>query len=450
MRGRFAAFITLRVIFLFATLAGLAWLIANTEWYAWMAIASGVALLQSIGLLHAVTVTNREIARFLNAIEFDDASQTFSDRRLGGSFRELGPAMNRVMDRLRSTRGEREEQAHLLRSLVEHVPVGLVAVYDEGGVRPLNSAARRLFATRIVQRKEDLRFYGDAFAQNLLDLAPGATALVKMERGEAPLHLKAAATQVIISGVPQRLISLQNIESELNAQELAAWQALIRVLTHEMMNSLTPVSSLSGTAHALVSEALTEVAADAPYAAKLTDARDALDAVARRSEGLLHFVQSYRRLTKNLVPRMELFPVRRVFARLERLMGPDFADRGIAFSTAIEPETLELSADAELLDQALINLIRNAIDVLKDREKRRILLSARLDGDGNIAIAVADNGPGVTVENRDRIFVPFYTTKRQGTGVGLSLTRQIALVHGASVDVSETPGGGATFTLRFK
>jgi signal transduction histidine kinase len=210
------------------------------------------------------------------------------------------------------------------------------------------------------------------------------------------------------------------------------------------------VSSLSATAHALVSEARAEAPEDAPFAPKLADAQDALDAVARRSEGLLHFVQSYRRLTKNLVPRIEHFPVRRVFARIERLMGPDFADRGIAFSTVIEPETLEVSADAELLDQALINLIRNAIDVLKDQPERRIQLSARLDNDGNIAIAVADNGPGVPAENRERIFVPFYTTKRQGTGVGLSLTRQIALVHGAGIDVGETPGGGATFTLRFK
>jgi len=448
--SRFSLLIAIRVILIAATLLALGWVVANTNWYAAIAIVAGAALLQLFSLVHAVSVTNREIARFLNAIEFDDASQSFSDRGLGGSFRALGPAMNRVMDRLRATRGEREEQAHLLRSLVEHVPVALLAIYDDGGVRPLNSAARRLFATRIVQRKDDLAYYGEAFAQNLIDLAPGATALVRMERGGTGVHLKAASTQVIVGGVQQRLVSLQNIESDLNAHELAAWQALIRVLTHEMMNSLTPVSSLSATAHTLVSEIQAEIPQGAPFAAKLADARDALDAVARRSEGLLHFVQSYRRLTKNLVPRIEHFPVRRVFARLERLMGPDFADRGIAFSTAIEPETLEVSADAELLDQALINLIRNAIDVLKDKPERRIQLSARLDGDGNIAIAVADNGPGVAMENRHRIFVPFYTTKRQGTGVGLSLTRQIALVHGAGIDVSDTPGGGATFTLRFR
>lgn len=450
MSSRFAILTGARVVLLAATLMATAWMIANTHWYAAIAIFAAAALVQLFSLLHAVTITNREVSRFLEAIEFEDASQTFSDRGLGGSFRELGPALNRVMDQMRRTRGEREEQAHLLRSLVEHVPVALLGIYENGGIRPLNSAARRLFTTRILQNRGDLIYYGEAFAQNLLELAPGATALIKMDRGGAPLHLKAAATQVIIGGVQQRLVSLQNIESELNAQELAAWQALIRVLTHEMMNSLTPVSSLSATAHALVGEVLNEMPADAPYAAKLKDADEALDAVARRSEGLLHFVQSYRRLTKNLVPRIELFPVRRVFSRIERLMGPDFGDRGIAFSTVIEPETLEVSADAELLDQALINLIRNAIDVLKDRTERRIQLSARLDQDGNIAIAVADNGPGVPAENRERIFVPFFTTKRQGTGVGLSLTRQIALVHGGSIDVLDTPSGGATFTLRFR
>ena len=187
MSNRFAILIGIRVILLAVTLWGLAWVIANTDWYAGMAVTGAAALLQFLSLLHAVSVTNREIARFLNAIEFDDASQSFSDRGLGGSFRVLGPAMNRVMDRLRATRGEREEQAHLLRSLVEHVPVALIAIYEDGGVRPLNSAARRLFTTRIVQRKDDLTHYGEAFAQSLTALSPGATALVKMERGGAAL-----------------------------------------------------------------------------------------------------------------------------------------------------------------------------------------------------------------------------------------------------------------------
>jgi signal transduction histidine kinase len=159
-------------------------------------------------------------------------------------------------------------------------------------------------------------------------------------------------------------------------------------------------------------------------------------------------VQNHRRLTKRLVAQIEILPVRRVFARLHRLLAADLAARAIQLSTIVEPETLEVAGDAELLDQALINLMRNAMEALRDEPDGRIVLSGRRDASGRVMIAVADNGPGVDPAQRDKIFVPFFTTRRLGTGVGLTLVRQIALVHGGVVDVSDTEGGGATFTLR--
>jgi signal transduction histidine kinase len=181
----------------------------------------------------------------------------------------------------------------------------------------------------------------------------------------------------------------------------------------------------------------------------LTDARDALETVARRSEGLLHFVQNHRRLTKPLVTQMQLAMVQRVFARIQRLLATELAANDIQMTTCVEPETLELAADADLLDQALINLVRNSIEALAGVTAGHIELSARRDPGGRVVIAVADNGPGIAHDQRDRIFVPFFTTKRQGSGVGLTLVRQIATAHGASVDVAQTPGGGATVLLRF-
>jgi signal transduction histidine kinase len=215
------------------------------------------------------------------------------------------------------------------------------------------------------------------------------------------------------------------------------------------MNSLTPVSSLTATAHERVREVLEQMPADDPRAAALTDARDALETVARRSEGLLHFVQNHRRLTKRLVTQIEVTSLQRVFARLQRLLAADLAAREILLTTQIEPETLEVAADVDLLDQALINLVRNAIEALRDTSTGRITLFARRDPDGRIAISVADNGPGIAEDQREKVFVPFFTTKRHGSGVGLTLVRQIATVHGATVDVSQTTGGGATVSIRF-
>ena len=251
---------------------------------------------------------------------------------------------------------------------------------------------------------------------------------------------------------PKRPIGFDRIcfiASIMSAQEMVAWQTVIRVMAHEVMNSLTPVSSLAATAHELVSGVIKQLPADDTRAAALTDAAEALETVTRRSEGLLHFVQNHRRLTKHLVTQIEVAPVQRIFARLQRLLANDLAARDIRLQTRVEPETLEIAADIELLDQALINLVRNAIEALRDTPDGRIALSARRDGDGRVAIVVADNGPGIAADQREKIFVPFFTTKRQGSGVGLTLVRQIATAHNATVDVSNTPGGGATVSMRF-
>jgi signal transduction histidine kinase len=270
-----------------------------------------------------------------------------------------------------------------------------------------------------------------------------------MERTSGALLLKAAATEIAVRGTRWRLLSLQNIENEMSAQELEAWQTVIRVMAHEVMNSLTPVSSLAATAHGLVRDVLEQLPATDPRAAALADARDALEAVSRRSEGLLHFVRSHRRLTKPLAAQIEIAPVERLFARIQRLLASDLADRDIRMTTRVEPSTLELAMDAELLDQALINLVRNALEALRDAPAGQIALSGCREADGRIAISVSDNGPGIPPDQRERVFVPFFTTKRQGSGIGLTLVRQIAAAHGASVDVSETSGGGATVRLRF-
>jgi len=214
------------------------------------------------------------------------------------------------------------------------------------------------------------------------------------------------------------------------------------------MNSLTPISSLAATAGDIVAGVRDGLPSNDPNLPALNDAVDALETVARRSAGLMRFVQDHRRITHQLTAQPERLSVRRVFARLERLLAADLSARGIALSMLVEPETLEVNADGDLLDQALINLLRNAMDALAAKKDGRIALSGRRGEDGAVLLAVADNGPGIPAKAREKIFVPFYTTKRQGTGVGLTLVRQIAAVHGGEVTAADTPGGGATFVLR--
>ena len=443
----FQAGMLLRVAGLLVILALLAWMATRTDWYVTMVICAAAAVAQTVVLTRYSARAGREVARFLDAIAFDDTSASFIALSRDRNFGALGTAMARVLEQMRSGRVEREEQAQYLQSLLAHVPVALIAVTEAGAVQQLNLAARRLFAAPCDSIQGFLR-YGDSFATVLEALKPGETAIVRMERASGGLLLKAAATDVVLAGVRRRLISLQNIESELTAHELVAWQSVIRVMAHEVMNSLTPISSLAGTARGRVEESLAQLAPDHPARAGLDDAAEALDTLAKRSDGLLHFVQNHRRLTRRMVAVPSIMPMRRVFTRLQRLLADDLKARGIELTATVHPETLEIAADAELMDQALINLVRNAMDALRDTEAGQITLSAAQDSAGRPVITVADNGPGIPVDQREKVFVPFYTTKRQGSGVGLTLVRQIASVHGGTTMITDNPGGGAAVSIR--
>ena len=446
--SRFAAGIAARTGALAVTFIALAWVLTQTHWYATAALLTAAAALEGYLLVRFAEASNREVARFLDALSFDDVSQSFSGLSRDASSRELAEAMSHVIDKLRETRTEREEQSRYLQTLMAHIPVALVSLDAQGGVKLLNPAAYRLFETPVALPTEFDRF-GEEFAAGLNLLKPGETALMRMERASGPLHLKVAVTEFTVHGTHQRIVSLQNIASELSAHELAAWQTVIRTMAHEVMNSLTPLSSLSATANEIVRDVLADLPADDRNVPRLNDAADALETVTRRSEGLLRFVQNHRRLTHRLTTKLERLSVLRVFVRLHSLLAADLAASDISFRMTVEPEALEVTADADLLDQALINLLRNAFEALRGRSGATIVLSGRSDSDGRTVISVADNGPGIQPDLRDKVFAPFYTTKPQGSGVGLTLVRHIATVHGAAVTLSDMPGGGANFNLRF-
>ncbi len=440
--------VLLRAGLLLATLTALAWMAANTDWYVAMLLCTAGVATEVAMLIRYASRTGHEVARFLDAIAFDDHSAGFAGLMRDRSFRELGASMTRVLDQLRRGRMEREEQAQYLQSLVAHIPVALVAVDEDDRVELLNLAARHLFGQAASSRSDFAR-YGEAFVAGMETLKPGESAILRMERGDAVLPLKAGATDVTVRGRRRRLVSLQNIESELSAQELAAWQTVIRVMAHEVMNSLTPITSLASTARDHVGETLAALPPDDPARPGLADAGEALDTLARRSDGLLQFVQNHRRVTKRMVAQLQIVPVRRIFSRLQRLLADELKTRDITLATQIMPETLEISADIDLLDQALINLVRNAIEALRDTPCGQIGLIAVQEAGGRVALAVSDNGPGIPPEMREKVFVPFFTTKRQGSGIGLSLVRQIAAVHNGSIAITETRGGGATISMRF-
>jgi signal transduction histidine kinase len=281
--------------------------------------------------------------------------------------------------------------------------------------------------------------------EKITGLKSGRRELIKIHSKDDLLQLAAFATEFQLRGRSLKLISLQNIQSELEEQEMEAWQKLIRVLTHEIMNSITPITSLAKT----VDQSLAEMTGQLQDRSDLKDIHDAVSTIYKRSEGLLHFVESYRKLTRIPRPDFQIITIEEVFRRVSQLVKHESNAKKITISSIVQPANLKVLADQELIEQVLLNLIRNAFDALAGKQTPLITLSAELDHKGRVLIKVSDNGSGIVPEALEKIFIPFFTTKKTGSGIGLSLSRQIMRQHAGSINVMSEPDVGTTFKLIF-
>lgn len=442
--------VTFRVAALFLTTLLSVWLIVATQFYVAAGLVSVLTGLQLVGLLHFVKTTHRELNRFMGAVQNSDFSQTFSYNDLGSSYKELGEAFSTVFDRFRSARSEREEQAHYLRMLVDHIPVALVTIHDDDRVEALNNAARRMFTPVFPKTPADFERFGADLAATIAKINPGESLVVRTDAAAAGRQLKIAATEIIIGGERLKILSLQDIQSELDATEFDAWRELGRVLTHELMNSLTPVSSLADTATKMLVDLKDTVDAESAVGEEIEDIHSAVEAVARRSQGLLNFVESYRQVMRVPPPEISQFAIREMFERLDRLMRSDLEDHGVTLAMEVTPRELQMRADPDLVEQALINLIRNARDALDGSTRKEISVRAMVNTRNHVEISVADTGPGMSPDVAEKIFVPFFTTKENGAGIGLSFSRQIMLAHKGTIDLDTAEGEGTTVYLRFQ
>jgi len=440
MRGAraFRTRVVLRVVLLGATLWLLFYIIERGWNHPAALIAVGLALLyQLYAFVHYVERTNRDLVRFLNAIRYADFSQSFVSGGLGSSFDELKTAFNEVLDAFRRARAEKEEQARYLQTVVQHIGVGLLVFDHAGAVSLINNAAKRLLGVPRLGHIADLSRVNPILTTALQNLGPRGRDLVSL----AEVRLALYASVFRLGDHQHTLVALHDIGPDLDEKEMEAWQNLIRVLTHEIMNSITPIASLAATADGM----LTDDALDAETTA---DIRTAVSTIQRRSEGLLHFVEAYRELTRVPAPSFAIVSVAGLFARVEQLMRPQFAASAVELHSEVNPPSLDLTADAEQVEQILINLLSNAREATAGRAGARVDLTAHLEHD-KVVVEVADNGSGIVAEALGKVFIPFFTTKRDGSGIGLSLCRQIMRLHRGSISVRSEPGVRTVFALRF-
>ncbi|MBN2030321.1 GHKL domain-containing protein [bacterium] len=447
---QFRLFCVVRVLFISGTVLLFTYLLSSTSYYAVYVFVGCLIVYQIYALIHYVEKTNRYVQRFLDAIRYDDFSQSFGNMKSGSSFYELRIAFQEVLNKFKKTRAEKEEQYRYLQTVIQHIGIGLLSFQSNGEIELINNAVKRLLNKPQLKNIKTLESWSPELVDTFFKIKTGEKAIVKVEDHSEVLQLMVYATTFIIGGRECKLISIQNIQSELEEKEMEAWQNLIRVLTHEIMNSITPIASMSAT----VNDMLTKLSAEEKGKEKIQfesidDIHSAVQTIQKRSQGLLHFVNAYRELTRIPKPDFQIFPISNLFDRVEQLINTQIKNKHIDFNVDVEPETLECTADPELIEQVLINLLLNAIYAVENRPGARIDLSAQNDESGRIIIRVADNGPGIVEEVQEKIFIPFFTTKKKGSGIGLSLSRQIMRLHRGSISVHSDPNVKTVFTLRF-
>ena len=410
------------------------------------ALLVGLLIISVYSLIRYTERTNRRLAQFLQSIKYSDFSVGFTTGVQGPSFDELNHIYSEVIERFREINIEREENYQYLQAVVQHVGIGMIAFRAGGEVDFINSAAKKLFDIPKLGNISDLEPVSHELVDKLHSMESGQSALIKVTVAGNLVQLSVFITELRLRRTALTLASFQNISSELDSKEMEAWQNLIRVLTHEIKNSLTPIASLTSSMAEMISE---QEKASCLDNEDLQDIHIALETIKKRSEGLLRFTDAYRSLTRIKRPEFERFPISELVSRVESLSMQQVGEAAVTIETRIVPADLTIVADPELVEQVLINLMLNAIYAVESAKEGRIEIEASIDERNHAVIQVVDNGRGITEEALEKIFIPFYSTKKDGSGIGLSLSRQIMRLHHGELKAQSEPGVRTIFTMRF-
>ena len=441
-RRRFLLGLLWRVLLLVGTAFAFVYSLGVPGLAAARVLAALVCLGAVLGLWRYIQRTNVELARFVDAVRFGDFSQSFAHLHEGSGFSEIGEALDSGMRQLREERGRLSDANRFYEAVLDDAPTALLTVDGEGRVELTNKAARRLLVRHKGVRIENFELYGSAFARSLAEAEVGKPRLVPLTIDGVPQTAMVTAASVHRLGGTVRVLAVQPIQGEHNAVEPAAQSDLVRVLTHEIMNSMTPVTSLAQTAARLMRDA------DKGSDPVVSDARTAVETLSRRADGVMHFVESYRQISRTPVVRRRVFEVLGWARELEALFRASDVSAGVELHLDVETAHLTLDADPDLLCQVLINILKNAAEAASAHSTApKLWMSFTLAAGGRTQIDIADNGPGIADALQHEVFLPFFTTKQKGTGVGLSLARQVVLAHQGSITLLRSECGGALFRV---
>jgi two-component system, NtrC family, nitrogen regulation sensor histidine kinase NtrY len=406
-----------------------------------------LVLTQIILFLGYAESSFKKVRQFLDNIKQDNYTNLYPVKFDGTETDDLHIEFNAILAKLQEDQAEKEANYQYFRSVFQYLSIGLITFDEDGKVQIVNTAAKRMLSIHQLTSIEEIEKINKELHFAIHNLRTGGSELIKIAHPDGIMQLSVYVIELVMRDTRFKLVSLQNIQSELEEKEMEAWQNLVRVLTHEIMNSIAPISSLAATVKGEMELKLEE---NLPI--ELHDLEDylmALSTIEKRSEGMISFVSEFRSLAHIPTPKFQSINIKTLFVQLETLLQQQFEANQIQFLKNIAPSDLILFGDQTLIEQVLINLIQNAIHAVEDSESKTIKLDAFIDDAGKIIIEVSDSGKGIEEDALPKIFIPFFTTKKIGSGIGLSLSKQIMRRHKGNIQVKSKLGEGTTFKLIF-
>jgi two-component system, NtrC family, nitrogen regulation sensor histidine kinase NtrY len=438
--------IFIRVFLLLVTLTFTSFLLVKGV-YVYLVLMAPVIIYQLVDMYRFQKKAHDELNQFVESVHYRDFSRYFDVKHAPVDLQPLRQGFNEINSTFKVISKEKETQYQYLQKILELVDTGILSYEVESGeVVWMNESLKRMLQLPYLKTIHSLEKRDESLYQNIIALKPGEGKIATAHPDKSSFKILLSATAFQTEGKKYKLIAFQNVNEALDETESKAWQKLLSVMTHEIMNSVAPISSLAATLKNRLQQSVNQLNNET---GAVDDLELGIETIKRRSEGLLKFAETYRNLNKITTLNLRKVYIRDLFENLHRLMQPTLDQKNIELEIILKDPELVLEADTNLIEQVLINLVVNAIEGVKEKESPRIILSAYIANTKKTIIKVADNGTGMTEEVMDKIFIPFFSTKKHGSGIGLSLCKQIMMLHKGSIQVQSATGEGTAFILQF-
>lgn len=441
--------IVFRVLFLLAATLIVGWLIFGQKAYFAAIIPALLMLALTVNLIYFLNRINRRIYYFFDAIKNEDSTLRFPNNIDNKIINDINQSLQKVNTQIQQIYLDNQKQEHYFQALLEHAATGMFTFSKQGFILHSNKLAKQLFEVDVLTHINQLKRVDSRLFQAIKELQPNEQRLITLHPKSGIIQLLIKSNSFISEKEELMLISVQDIQNQLDEKELESWRKLIRVMMHEIMNSITPVTSLSESLAGYFYKDGAMVAPEDINTKTIETTIRGLEVIREQGRGLISFVDSYRKITRLPAPVKKVFKVEKLLENIRILSASFPHELPIELSCQVAPAGLELHADEKQISQVLINLVKNAFQANESNENAQISINAYVNKNGHPAISVNDNGPGIPDELLDKIFVPFFTTKENGSGIGLSISRQIMQMHGGSLKIKTTPGKSTSAVLVF-